>query len=215
MNARKKRLSYSQIAMFLRCPRSYFYRYILGKKSPPSGEMVQSSVWHKTVEINYRQKMDSKVDLPLEEMLDNFSNIFDDLFGRQEIIFGMNSPEFLKEQGLLITEIHHTEIAPNVRPMLVEKFFTVSLGDDFLYELCGVWDVVEEGGIIVDNKTQGRAKNQNDLDKDLQMTVYSLAYRALYGEIERGIRIDAVVKNKNLKVTQFETSRTNADCKWL
>lgn len=215
MNSKKKRLSYSQIAMFLRCPRQYWYRYIQGIKTPASGEMVQSRVWHKTLEINYRQKIDSKVDLPLGEMLENFSNIFDESIKYEEIIFEKSSPVFLKDQGLQIVEMHHTHIAPNVHPMLVEKFFTVSLGEDFPYELTGVWDLVEEGGIIVDNKAQGRAKSQNDLDKDLQMTVYSLGYRALYGEIEKGIRIDAVIKNKNLKVTQLETSRTNEECRWL
>lgn len=165
--------------------------------------------------MNYRQKRESGIDLPLEEMLENFSNIFDESTKYEEILFEKSSPEYLKDQGLKITEIHHTHIAPAVRPMLVEKFFTVSLGDDFPYELTGVWDLVEEGGIIVDNKTQGKSKSQNDLDKDLQMTVYSLGYRALYGEIEKEIRIDAVVKNKNLKVTQLKTSRTNDECKWL
>jgi len=45
----KRQLSYTQLNMFLRCPRQYEYRYIHGLKVPPSGAMVQSRVWHQTV----------------------------------------------------------------------------------------------------------------------------------------------------------------------
>ncbi len=65
----KRQLSYTQLNMFLRCPRQYEYRYVHGLKVPPSGAMVQSRVWHQTVEFNYRQKIHSDRDLALGEIL--------------------------------------------------------------------------------------------------------------------------------------------------
>lgn len=36
----KKYLSFTQLSMFLRCPRQYEFRYIKGLKIPPSGKEV-------------------------------------------------------------------------------------------------------------------------------------------------------------------------------
>ena len=65
----KKHLSATQLNMFLRCPRQYEFRYIKGFKIPPSGAMVQSRVWHETLEANYKQKVQSDKDLPLSDMV--------------------------------------------------------------------------------------------------------------------------------------------------
>ena len=73
----KRQLSYTQINMFLRCPRQYEYRYVHGLKVPPTGAMVQSRVWHQTVELNYRQKIHSDRDLALGEMQEFFATHFD------------------------------------------------------------------------------------------------------------------------------------------
>jgi len=64
----KKYLSFSQLSMFLRCPRQYEFRYIHGLKIPPSGAMVQSKVRHQTLEQNYRQKIQSSKDLRVEQV---------------------------------------------------------------------------------------------------------------------------------------------------
>jgi hypothetical protein len=38
----KKAISFTQLNAFLRCPRQYYFRYVLGLRTPPSGAMVQS-----------------------------------------------------------------------------------------------------------------------------------------------------------------------------
>ena len=212
----KRHLSFTQLAMFLRCPRQYEYRYIRGIKVPPSGAMVQSRVWHQTVELNYRQKVDSDTDLALGEMQEYFAAQFDATLGNEEIAFEPNEKRgVIKDQGTAIVAVHHKVIAPSVRPLLVEERFTVDLGEDFPFDLVGVWDLVERDGTIVDNKAYGKVPRQEDLDKDLQFTAYALGFRATRGEIEPGLRMDVIVKTKNPRAVQLHTRRTNADCQWL
>lgn len=212
----KRQLSSTQLNMFLRCPRQYEYRYVHGLKVPPSGAMVQSRVWHKAVERNYRQKIRSERDLSLGEMQEFFVAQFDTELAREEVIFepGEKAGK-LKDQGTAIVAAHHKAIAPDVRPLLVEERFTVNLGDDFPFELTGVWDVVERDGTIADNKAYRKPPYQEDLDKDIQFTLYVLAFRATRGEIEPGLRMDAIIKTKNPKALQLHTRRTNEDCRWL
>jgi len=212
----KRHLSFTQLNMFLRCPRQYEYRYIRGLKVPPSGAMVQSRVWHETLERNYRQKIASDRDLALGEMQEFFAAQFDAALAAEEIAFEPDEkPGKLKDQGTAIVVAHHKTIAPAVRPLLVEERFTVDLGEGFPFDLVGVWDLVERDGTIADNKAYGKTPRQEDLDKDLQFTAYALGFRATRGEIEPGLRMDAIVKTKNPKAVQLHTRRTNDDCRWL
>ena len=210
----KKHLSATQLNMFLRCPRQYEFRYIKGFKIPPSGAMVQSRIWHETLETNYKQKIQSDKDLPLSDMQEFFASRFDETFNNEEI--EINKPQGkIKDEGTSIVAIHHKIIAPKVHPLLVEEEFRISLGEDFPYELLGYWDIIEREGFIVDNKAYGRTPNQDDVDKDLQLTIYSLGYRAAKKQIEKGIRLDAIIKTKQPKAMQIHTSRTNDDCRWI
>jgi hypothetical protein len=202
--------------MFLRCPRQYEFRYIEGLKIPPSGAMVQSRVWHETLENNYKQKITSDTDLPLPDMQEYFAARYDEVLGNEEVTFEEDeNPARLKDQGVSIVSAHHKIIAPRVRPAIVEEKFLISLGDDFPYELMGIWDLIEADGTIVDNKAYKRTPSQEDIDRDLQFTLYSLGYRASKKQIEKGIRMDAVIKNKQPRAVQLRTSRTNEDCRWL
>lgn len=212
----KRQLSYTQLNMFLRCPRQYEYRYMQGLKVPPSGAMVQSRVWHKTVELNYRQKIHSDRDLPLSEMQEFFAAQFDVALTKEEVAFEPGEKSgTLKDQGTAIVAAHHKAIAPEVHPLLVEQSFTMDLGENFPFDLVGVWDLVERDGTIVDNKAYRKTPYQEDLDKDLQFTIYALGFRATRGEIEAGLRMDAIVKRRNPKVVQLHTRRTNSDCRWV
>lgn len=212
----KRHLSFTQLNMFLRCPRQYEYRYIRGIKAPPSGAMVQSCVWHETLERNYRQKIDSDRDLALGEMQEFFAAQFDAALAGEEIAFEPDEkPGKLKDQGTAIVAAHHRTIAPAVRPLLVEERFTVDLGEDFPFDLVGVWDLIERDGTIVDNKSYSKAPRQEDLDKDLQFTAYALGYRTTHGRAEPGLRMDAIVKTLNPKAVQLHTRRTNDNCRWF
>ena len=76
----KKHLSFTQINMFLRCARQYEFRYIKGLRRPPSGALILGKSWHKAVELNYSQKIQTEKDLPIEDVQDCFSDAFEEAF---------------------------------------------------------------------------------------------------------------------------------------
>lgn len=212
----KPYLSFSRLNMFLRCPRQFEYRYMKGIKTPPSGALFLGSRWHETLELNYRQKIDSDEDLPLGDMQEYFAEQFDQGLKKEEIVYnpGENAGK-LKDVGVAVVEEHHKVIAPTVKPKIVEERIQVSLGEEFPHELLLIPDVIERDGTIVDNKSYGQTPSQEKVDKDLQLTVYALGYRIAKKEIEPGLRIDCVVKNKAPKAVQRKTTRTNKQCRWV
>jgi len=212
----KKYLSFTQLNMFLRCPRQYEFRYIQGLKKPPSGAMIQSKTWHQTLEKNYKQKINSNIDIPLKDMKEYYATQYDEAIYSEEIAFEEDeNPAKLKDQGIIIVETHHKIIAPKVQPVNVEEEFLISLGEEFPFDLKGIWDLIESDDTIVDNKAYKRTPGQEEIDKNLQFTLYSLGYRASRKKIEKNLRMDGIIKTKQPKAVQIKTSRTNEDCRWL
>jgi hypothetical protein len=98
---------------------------------------------------------------------------------------------------------------------LVEERFNIDLGDDFPFTFMGVWDLIERDETIADNKSLKRTPNQNDTDKDLQLTAYATAYRKVYQKLPTALRIDAAIKKKNPSTKQIITQRTDDECEWF
>lgn len=213
---RKRSLSATMINSYLHYPRQFERRYIQGIKDPANGAMVQSKAWHRTVEENYRQKIASGVDLPLTQIQEFFAATFDQAFAAEKIVFRRGETAAkLKEQGLAIAAAYHQAIAPKVRPLLIEERFRVSLGDDFPHDLVGVWDLVDQDGMVIDHKAFARAPSQEEADDNVQLGIYALAYRLRTGKFEKGLRLDIIVKKKPPQPLQLSTTRTNEDCRRL
>jgi CRISPR/Cas system-associated exonuclease Cas4 (RecB family) len=211
----KPGLSFTQLSTFLRCPRQYDYRYRQRLPLVTTGTLLQGRIYHSVAERNYRQKVQSSVDLPEDELTGQCAEWFDEAVRIEEVDFENQDPATLKEQAVELVRLYTREIATAVRPALVEKPFRLSLGAEFPYDLTGRWDVIDADGVIIDNKVFAKTPSQADLDADLQLTLYALAYRLLFQEEEAALRIDAAVKTKEPKVVQLRTTRTNAECRWL
>lgn len=228
----KPYLSPTQVGMYLKCPRQYHYRYVLGKRSPPSGAIAVGSCWHGAVETNYKHKLThDNEDMPVDDVEAVFSDAWDEAVkdgmsrsrkpkkGEKEIrdeiswVDGEKAGT-LKDMGIKVTRLHRLEVAPDVKPKLIEHQFRVNLGDDFPYDLLGYIDLVEEGDVIRDTKSKGRAPPQADVDKDLQLTSYSLARRIETGKVEPHIVLDVVVKKRVPECIQIHTRRTNDQLRW-
>jgi len=202
-------LSVTQLRMYLRCPLQYYFRYICGLKIPPTGSLTLGRTVHHTLEENYRQKIQSHQDLPLQQIQDIFSQRWDEeaqltLFEEGE------KPGQLKDEGVRLLAPYYQNVAPSVQPVEVEREFLVDTGATQL-PLKGYIDLIDDQGTIIDHKTTKRSFPADAAAKDLQLTAYAFAYRALYGQSESGLRLDALVRTKQAKVQQLETTRTQAD----
>lgn len=218
------RVSATQIGMFLRCARQWAYRYVEHRIQKPSGAMKQSGVFHSVAESNYRQKIETGQDLSEEEMLDYFSTLFESEWEKEELMPFQpgESKGGFKDQGIDIVREHRLNIAPKVQPTAVEQKFELTLGqNDYSFTLTGRIDVIDFNGAIRDNKAMGRTPSQEEIDRDLQLSTYSLAHRVMLRHahpeldlaelqklVEPELTLDAILKNKRPEARIFRTRRS-------
>ena len=202
-------LSVTQLKMYLRCPLQYYLRYVCGLKMPPTGSLTLGRTVHGTLEENYRQKIKSHQDLPLQQIEDIFSQRWDQE-AQLTLFEDGEKPGQLKDDGIRLLDPYHRNIAPRVQPVEVECQFLVDTGATQL-PLKGYIDLIDDQGTIIDHKTTKRSFPADAAAKDLQLTAYAFAYRTLYGQNENGLRLDGLVRTKQAKVQQLETTRTQAD----
>jgi hypothetical protein len=180
------------------------YRYVEGLKIPPSGAMVLGRSGHETVEFGYREKKKKKLP-PVSDMTEFFQDRFTENAKEEHRLVDGEHLGDLKDQGVLLVSRHRTDIAPHVKPHLIEEKWELQSKD---FDMTGYWDLITKDGWISDTKFASRKTSQPDADKDLQLTIYAMAYRILMKKKERGLRLDMVIKTKIPKTEVVKTTRT-------
>lgn len=211
---KKPGLSASRVKCYIQCGRKHRYQYVDKLDCAKGVALPFGNIFHEALELNYAQKVSSEKDLPVEEVTQRFRDRFPDA-AAEAVLDPGQTIESLVELGVKMLTVHHCEIAPTVLPLFVEKSFRISLGESFPFDLTGKWDLVDTNSIIVDNKSYKSPPKQEWIDRDLQLDIYSLAYRLMFKECENGLRIDAVTKTFSPRVIQVFTARTNEDAAWL
>ena len=82
-------------------------------------------------------------------------------------------------------------------------------------DLVGKIDAIFTDDTIIEIKTTGKSPVQQEIDSNLQVTLYSWAYRMLFGQQEKAIKVVNLVKTKEPKIVVTETQRTERDHSWL
>lgn len=83
---------------------------------------------HHALEFNYRQKIESRVDIPVREAIKQFSSCFADE-SHKAMGFSVDEKVFqtLLIQGEAMIIDYWEQIAPTIQPMLVEANFEIEL----------------------------------------------------------------------------------------
>lgn len=197
----KSHISITQVNTYLRCPLQYYWRYEEGLKVPPPSAITFGLATHKAIEHNYRHKMSTHEDLPVEQVQEVWADEFDKLAPETAWEDG-ESPGQVKDEGIRVTGVYMSEIAPKVQPILVEEPFEIEL-ENVEFTLKGIVDIVDDTGNIIDTKTTKRSPSEDTIARDLQMTTYALGHRTIYGVQESGLRMDFLVRNKAPKVVSL------------
>lgn len=197
----KQHLSVSQINMYLRCPISYYYRYIEELVIPPRSALTRGKAVHSGIEFNYKQKMETKEDLPLTDVQEFTSSVFDE--EAKETDFDGEDKGKVKDSTISLVSLYHQEVAPEVQPTAVEERVEIAF-DGADYTLLGFIDLIDQHNMIRDTKTTGRTPNESVLQDNLQLAAYSLMYRTIKGEEETGVGLDYLVDLKTPKVTKMQ-----------
>lgn len=182
-----RRFSHSQLTTFDACPRQYHYQYILKIPTPMSGAQSFGSAMHNTLQAFYQLVEQSKQQSLFEEYsevvsLDRLLSIYEEKW----IDVGFESPahrDTLKKRGQEILETffeHFKEGIPSI--VYLEKSFKLKVGDYTLSGRIDRADRLADGTLeIIDYKT-GKAKKQEDVDKDQQLMIYAMAAEEALGQ---------------------------------
>lgn len=164
-------ISVSQLNMWLRCPKQYEFRYLDGLILAPKGAMARGKACHAAWEADHRHKMVAKENLPLEAVLDAYSDSFEQAM--TEVDLGKDEVKGdIKDQGVILTQVYHEKVSTRVQPVAVEEFFEIEVAG---HAVQGYIDLETDLGQIRDAKTAAKRKSEIPMDHQLQMAMYSLA----------------------------------------
>lgn len=213
----KPHTSYSQLSMAMRCGESYRRRYIEGERLPPVLAMARGTGVHKGIATNFRQKMTSHRDLKTQDIIDAAVSAFD-----TAIADGLLTTPDQRSIGIqivigetidLVSDMAQefaVQAAPEYQPIFVEQRIEIEFPNS-PRNLLAILDVgtIDE---VADFKTSGRKKKQAEVDHDLQLTVYDVAYHAYTGHKAEKVSFDTIVATKtNISRQKLTGSRDMTD----
>ncbi|MCR4338583.1 MAG: PD-(D/E)XK nuclease family protein [Gemmatimonadaceae bacterium] len=181
-------LSPSSIDAFWKCAEQWRRERIDRDPRPATDKTIFGRAFHRAVERNFLQKIDSHEDLPVPVMRDMtgdaFNTVLDEEKGVREINWYDSKPDQI-QSGVITAMVgtdalpgFHQVLAPTVQPVAVERWLEVKTASGV--PLSMRVDVEDVRRRILDVKTTTKRKTQADLDKSTQATAY------LYGREREG-----------------------------
>jgi len=189
-------LSYSQIETFDICPLQYKYKYILHIPVPPSAAASFGDTIHQTMKDFYQRAIAGQK--PTKEDL---LKIFEENWSPLGYSSKAQEKRMKKEGEKILVGFFEKSYSPKFLPKALEQIFSVKISPKL--KIGGKVDRLDEKDDIVeiiDYKT-GRAPEKKDIEKDLQLTIYSLA--ATDGTLQYMGILDKTPKPEQVKVSFY------------
>ncbi|MEK7528180.1 MAG: PD-(D/E)XK nuclease family protein, partial [Patescibacteria group bacterium] len=169
-----KKASYSQIYTYLECPLKYKFRYLFQVPSPPQATTSFGSSVHNALKNFYEILLEDRSLIPTLEGLQS-------LYKKNWISQGYDTRTFeqaMYKRGQEMIERFFEENKNNwVVPAFVEKMFTLRIAECSITGRIDRIDKLEDGTYeVIDYKT-GKLKDEKEVKKDLQLSLYALACR--------------------------------------
>lgn len=157
-------ISASSVKTFARCPEQFRRHYILGQSAPPNANMLWGSADHAAIEQNFKQKIDSYEDEPVQYVRERFAVALDarvdDAGGASQVDWGNTDEDpdgevvkgdagarrawaEVKDRGVELVSAYHKDSCPRIQPSAVEEEFEVFV-PGFPVKIVGVIDTVAE-----------------------------------------------------------------------
>jgi putative RecB family exonuclease len=192
------RLSFSRIDAYQNCPRKFRYAYIDRLPGKPGPHLSFGTSIHSALEAFYDRKLPEcpSVDDLLGFLYDTWDSTgFRELPRQEQVAFYRHAQDVLRR--------FHRRAAPTYRlPADTEAWFELPIG----YEAVVVGsidrvDVDDEGDLhVIDYKTNRKVKNRQRVAGSLQLSLYALACRHLYGRLPASVSLDFVVPGVEVRV---------------
>ncbi len=196
--------------MLLRCGEQYKRRYLDKDIIPPNAAMTRGKCGHEALGLNYTQKVESGIDLPVEEVESAFSEAWDsysyqidwrtdELQGKpKKVVSGL-----FKDSGVGLVKVFHVELSPKIHPVHVEKEFRVNFEGGYP-DLLGYMDRIDQGDEIGEKKFVSKSPMYNDVTTDEQLTTYDLGFRSMFGRKPAKLKKQWAVALKKPKTVEQE-----------
>jgi RecB family exonuclease len=185
------RLSFSRIESYANCPRKFRYSYVDKLPGRPGPHLSFGTSIHNALEAFYDRKLPScpSVEELLRFLYDGWEHAgFADLPRDEQLGFYRHAQQVLRR--------YHARVADRYRlPVATEAWFELPIG----YEATVVGsidrvDVDDDGRFhVVDYKTNRKVKDRARVAGSLQLSLYALACRHLYGALPATVSLDFVV----------------------
>lgn len=208
--------SISQLEMFCRCGEQYRRRYLDGEIIPPAISAHIGTGVHKAAETNYRAKITTGDDLPLDAVCDCAADAYDRAlregvyFAPDEVSGARIAMAQGKDSAVRLAKLYRVELAPGIEPMLVEEKIYLDLPGVPL-PLVTVLDLYTKDGALRDLKTASKKWPDNKANGSSQPTAYREAVKLATGAYPQKICFDVLVKSKEPCLQTVETARNDED----
>jgi len=182
-------LSKSQIGSLDRCEYAFLRRYGFGEVEMPSWALHAGSAIDRGATFDYQQKIDSRKNLPAEEVVEVTVAEFHERNQKEETRWDEGIDEDLATDHIAETmRVFHGAVLAQVQPVAVQRKVVVSFeGQD--WDFIGYVDVVAEHGLVtpaaggrvaIDNKATGKSGgwSEEDVVAALDPLAYDLGLRA-------------------------------------
>jgi len=202
-----KKLSYSAISTYQKCPLSYKYLYVDRLPTKPSHYLSFGNSIHSALEFFYRVDKDKPEPYSLEELLGKLDRVW--------LTEGYESAALeqeYKDKGRMILSRFYSDNLPSFAvPLAIEERFYLDFDG---VKLSGVIDRVDRlsnGDIeIIDYKTNAKLPPKTKLHSDLQLPIYHMAAEALYGVAPKKLTLYFLVPNEKVSTRKTKTDITKA-----
>jgi putative RecB family exonuclease len=199
-------LSPTSGTQYRRCPAQWRFRHIEKLPDPPTGALTQGSAVHAAIGENFRQKIETKEDLPVAGVQALFREAwallvkgeFPGPFGTPKAVPEFaddEDPEQLKAEGEALALKYLDEACPEIQPAAVELPVNGVIGG---VPVRGFIDLLDTSGRVIDLKVVKRSPTEVSPDYRFQVATY----RKLCPHANGEARVDFLVKNKTPKLVQ-------------
>lgn len=209
-------LSVSQLDMFTRCGEQYRRRYLEGEIVPPGIAARIGTGVHKAAESNWREKMRTGQDMPLDAVQDCAAEAYDKALQDGVFFAPDEAPDATlamargKDSAVSLATLFRRNLAPSITPALVEEKIILDLpGVDL--PIVTILDLYTEDKALRDLKTSGKKWSEDKAHASHQPTAYREAVRQATGEYPADLLFDVLVSTKTPTLQTISTTRGEGD----
>ncbi len=198
-------LSPSSINTFFDCSMKWYYRKVLRLPEARSSALGVGTAVHSALVENFRQKIETREDLPAEGVQAMFIDAFTEQLDTITLAKNESADE-LKNMGEVMVRLFMHQAAPAIEPAAVEEPVAGVIGDVPVH---GYIDVRDTAGRIIDIKTAAKRPSGMMPAYRLQIATYAMLHPAASGLAT----LSTLTKTKTLALHQDTVEITPADRK--